>query len=46
MVKSLELVNTLPLLNAPIIGGVIQVDGHARQVHDMAHWSCISLQAI
>lgn len=38
--------NVLPLLGAAVIGGVVQIDRRTRQVHDVAHWSCISFQAI
>lgn len=33
----------LPLLRAAIVGGVVQVDGQARQIHDVADWSRVSL---
>ncbi len=44
--KKLERLNILPLLSAPIVGGVVKIDRHARQVHDMTHRSRVSLQPI
>lgn len=38
--------NVLPLLGAAVVGGVVQIDRRARQVHDVAHWSRISFQTI
>lgn len=36
----------LPVLGAAVVGGVVQVDGNTRQVHDVTHWGCVSLQAV
>lgn len=36
----------LPVLGAPVVGRVVQVNGKTRQVHDVTRWGCVSLQAI
>lgn len=45
-VKNLDGLYILPLLCAAIVGGVVQIDGHARQLHDVTNWSCVGLQPI
>lgn len=37
------MLNILPLLCAAVVGGVVQIDGHARQVHDVAQRSRVGL---